>query len=234
MNSRSQQISIIVPVLNEQDLVEPLWTAIQGAIASDGVLEVIFVDGGSSDETVAKAKNVGARVLHSAKGRARQMNLGAREAQGNILYFLHADTLPPRGFDRSIIQSVDAGRDAGCFRMKFNSNSRFLKFFSWFTKINHRLCRGGDQSLFISRERFESLGGFNEDYKVYEDLEFIGRLYQTGRFHILPDYVITSARKYDQVGKYRLQYHFAVIHLKNYLGSPPDALYAYYRRHILP
>jgi rSAM/selenodomain-associated transferase 2 len=233
MNSNPRRISIIVPVLNEQELVKPLEHHIRRATTADGVLEIIFVDGGSSDSTVSRAAQLDALVLESGEGRAKQMNLGAQEARGDILYFLHADTLPPYGFDQAIINAVDAGTEAGCFRMKFDSNSRFLSFFAWFTRFNHWLCRGGDQSLFIKRSHFNDLRGFDENYRVYEDLEFIERLYRKNDFKVLPQYVVTSARKYNQVGKYRLQYHFAVIHLKNYLGASPEAIYAYYKRHIL-
>ena len=233
MNSNPRRISIIVPVLNEQELVKPLEHHIRRASTADGVLEIIYVDGGSSDNTVSRATQLDALVLKSGKGRAKQMNLGAQEARGDILYFLHADTLPPYGFDQAIIDAINAGMDAGCFRMKFDGNSRFLSFFAWFTRFNHWLCRGGDQSLFICEKLFTIMGGFDENYRVYEDLEFIKRLYQKINFKVLPQYVVTSARKYNEVGKYRLQYHFAAIHLKNYLGASPEAIYAYYERHIL-
>lgn len=226
------KISVIVPVLNEEDWVPALCTAIKENSDSYPDLELLFVDGGSTDSTAKQIRDSGGRVISSPKGRARQMNTGAREAKGDILYFLHADTLPPNGFDKAIREAVGAGRDAGCFRMKFESPSRFLAFFSWFTRVNHWLCRGGDQSLFITRDRFEALSGFNEDYIIYEDLELIRRLYKKGGFTVLPGCVITSARKYQRVGKWKLQYHFTVIHLKNYLGASPEALYQYYKRHI--
>ncbi|WP_419212711.1 glycosyltransferase [Maribacter sp. X9] len=80
-----------------------------------------------------------------------QLNLGARKATGEILYFLHVDTLPPKNFDLSILKEIEGENEVGYFRMRFNSTGTFLKFFSWHTKINHQICRGGDQSLFISK-----------------------------------------------------------------------------------
>lgn len=228
----SLKISIIIPVLNEAHLIQPLMAAVQkGASSADG-FELLFVDGESTDNTVNRIKELGGRIVHSEKGRARQMNLGARTASGDIYYFLHADTVPPKGFDQAIRDAVTSGRNAGCFRMKFDSTSWFLGFFSWFTRFNYWLCRGGDQSLFISSKYFEELKGFNEDYIIYEDLEFINRLYRQRNFTVLPQYVLTSSRKYEKVGKFRLQYHFGVIHLKNYFGATPKALYDYYKRHI--
>ena len=234
MKSRNNpQISIVIPVLNEAHLIQPLIDGIKKAASSVEDIELLFVDGGSTDATVDRIKECGRRVVLSEKGRARQMNRGAMEAGGDILYFLHADTAPPTGFDQAIRDAVNSGRVAGCFRMKFDSQSKFLRFFSWFTRFNFWLCRGGDQSLFISRKLFEDLNGFNEAYIIYEDLEFINRLYRQGKFSVLPQYVLTSSRKYEKVGKLKLQYHFGIIHLKNYLGSSPESLYEYYKRHIL-
>ena len=100
------------------------------------------------------------------------------------------------------------------------------------SRINIKICRGGDQSLFITKNLFEKSGRFNEDYLVYEDNEFIGRLYKIVPFKILPHYVKTSARRYEERGKMTLQYHFGIIHLKNYFGAGPEKLYDYYKRKI--
>ncbi|QLG47264.1 TIGR04283 family arsenosugar biosynthesis glycosyltransferase [Costertonia aggregata] len=196
------------------------------------IQEIIVVDGGSTDNTVNVALEAGASVIHSPVGRAKQLNMGAKYAQGNILYFLHADTSPPYRFDENILNAIKKDNTVGCFQMKFDSDSRFLNFFAWFTRINHILCRGGDQSLFITKNLFEKSGGFNEDYKVYEDNEYISRLYKLSSFTILPRHVKTSARRYEEKGEIKLQYHFGVIHLKNYLGAGPEQLYDYYKRKI--
>ena len=227
----SMKISIIIPVLNEENYISNILEYLADH-CTDGTSEVIVVDGGSIDATVSLAHRAGVKVLKSERGRARQMNLGARNAIGEILYFLHVDTFPPANFEKAIIKAVNDGYASGCFQMRFDSNSRFLRFFAWFTRVNHRLCRGGDQSLFISRELFDLSGGFDEDYQVYEDTEFITRLYKLDRFTILPQQVVTSARRYRHKGTYRLQYHFGMIHLKRLFGASPQKLHKYYLRYI--
>jgi len=232
MNSAHPTISIIIPVLNEEDTMGKVLTFIN-ANNSDNIKEVLVVDGGSSDASVAIASRMGAHVIEAPKGRAKQMNRGAKEAHGEILYFLHVDTLPAKDFDQLIRNAVQNGHEAGCFRMKFDSKSKFLAFFAWFTKLNFKVCRGGDQSLFITKRLFEKTGGFNESYIIYEDNEFTDRLYDYANFKILPRHVVTSARRYEERGEFKLQFHFGMIHLKNYFGAGPEKLYDYYRRNII-
>ncbi len=233
MKQSSPQISIVIPVLNEEICIGRTLDYLKKNSSLNNIREVLVVDGGSSDKTVQTALAHGAKVTSSPRGRAKQLNHGARHAQGEVIYFLHVDTLPPKHFDRSIMDAIYNGDKVGCFQMKFDSDSRFLGFFAWFTRINIKLCRGGDQSLFITKLLFEKSGGFNEDYVVYEDNEFIGRLYEMEPFKILPRHVKTSARRYEERGEVVLQYHFGMIHLKNYLGAGPEQLYDYYRRKIV-
>ena len=230
--SNKPSISIIIPVLNEESYIDRLLEYIQTNTSTGNIKEILVVDGGSKDGTIEAALKYDVFVLRSQKGRARQMNLGAKKAKGEVLYFLHVDTFPPKNFDKIIINAIQKGNTAGCFRMKFDSDSKFLSFFSWFSRINHKICRGGDQSLFITKGLFNKSGGYDESYKVYEDNEFIGRLYKLTNFIILPDQVRTSARKYEQIGNFKLQFYFGIIHLKNYLGADPEQLYQYYKRKI--
>lgn len=232
MKAKFPKISIIVPILDEADYIGKLLSCLQNKRTPEYVQEVLVIDGGSRDGSLKIAETYGATIIHSEKGRAKQMNLGARLAKAEILYFLHADTLPPENFVSHILGAVKDGFQAGCFQMRFDSNSKFLRFFAWFTRINHQICRGGDQSLFVTKKLFLSTEGFNEKYKIYEDNEFIGRLYKRTKFRILPLKVKTSARKYEKVGPFRLQYHYGIIHLKNYLGAGPEQLYEYYKRKI--
>ncbi|MEP3372127.1 MAG: TIGR04283 family arsenosugar biosynthesis glycosyltransferase [Maribacter dokdonensis] len=232
MSTPQPTISIIIPVLNEEKYIKDVLFSISANARTKCIKEILVIDGGSTDQTITNAEAYGATVLKSKKGRAAQMNFGTTNANGEILYFLHVDTLPPEGFDKEIIQEFKKGFEVGCFQMRFNSNSPFLKFFSWCTRINHHICRGGDQSLFITRKLFHLLDGFNESYIVYEDNEFIQRVYKLKPFKVISSAVTTSARRYEERGMIRLQYHFGIIHLKHRLGANPKDLYQYYLKHI--
>ncbi|ALM08063.1 glycosyl transferase family 2 [Sediminicola sp. YIK13] len=229
----SLKISIIIPVLNEAEHIAHVLKYLNDICNKDHVKEIIIVDGGSTDNTPAIAKEFGATLVHSEKGRAKQMNKGTKKATGSIFYFLHADTFPPKDFDTHIVNAVAFGNPAGCFRMKFDSNSWLLRASGWLTRINIKVCRGGDQSLFITKKLWERSEGYNESYIIYEDTEFIGRLYKLGDFKVLPQTVLTSARKYNKNGTIRLQYHFGVIHFIKLMGAGPERLYRYYKKNIL-
>ncbi|WP_343488002.1 TIGR04283 family arsenosugar biosynthesis glycosyltransferase [Allomuricauda sp. d1] len=227
------RLSVIIPVLNEQHMLDNLLRHLDNISFHRDALQIIVVDGGSTDNTIDIAKKHHVTILNSKKGRAAQMNTGAEYAKSDVLYFLHADTFPPRHFDKIVLKAVESRHTSGCFRMRFDSNNPILRFFAWLSRINHTLCRGGDQSLFVLKNIFHETGGFNESYLIYEDSEFIRRLYKTTNFKVLPQQVITSARKYHQKGWFRVQYHFAMIHFKNYLGDGPDELYRYYSKKLL-
>lgn len=231
--SNTPRISIIIPTYNEAEGLGQLLSHLNAIIDKTIVMEIIVVDGESTDITKKIARQQGVVVMESSKGRAKQMNFGAQIAKGDILYFLHADTFPKKGFELLILEAVAEGYEAGCFRMRFDTKNAFLRFFAYLSRINHSLCRGGDQSLFITRNGFLRNGGFNEHYFIYEDTEFIRRLYKNLNFRVLPEEVITSARKYREKGWLKVQFHFGMIHLKNYLGAKPDALYDYYERNLL-
>ena len=232
MPENKPHISIIVPVYNEETHIPKLAAHLLDHAHTKEDLEILIVDGGSTDDSRAIALDAALTVISSPKGRAIQMNRGAAMAQGDIIYFLHVDTLPPKHFDKSIRAAVQNGDKAGCFRMRFDTECRFLQFFAWFSRFNHQICRGGDQSLFITKQFFYELGGFDESYSVYEDSELINRIYKEVPFKILPETVVTSARRYEDHGAVSLQYHFGVIHMKNWLGAGPEQLYRYYKKNI--
>jgi hypothetical protein len=227
------KISIIIPILNEVDAIHRLLLHIDNAISKTIEFEIIVVDGGSTDGSQKEVlKHEKAILISSEKGRAIQLNAGAKIATGTILYFLHCDSYPPSNFDLLISEQVLKGNLAGCFRMKFDYVHPVLLVSQWFTRVNHISCRGGDQSLFITKYLFVKIGGYDEKYSIYEDNEICKRLYQNKQFIIIPNYLITSARRYRENGVWQLQYHFAVIHLKRRLGHTVESLLDYYKKQI--
>jgi rSAM/selenodomain-associated transferase 2 len=227
------KISVIIPVLNEENSIAKLLDYLLEIQNPKFTKEIIVVDGGSTDATLEVLKSYPSIiVLQSEKGRAKQMNFGAKKATSDVLYFLHCDTFPPKDFDAEISAKVQNKDFSGCFKMKFDSNHIVLKVSQWFTQFNHKSCRGGDQSLFVERNLFEKLHGFNENLTIYEDNEFISRLYKNSTFTVIQKTVVTSARKYHKNGVWKLQFHFLVIHLLNYMGYSNNTLQKYYSKYI--
>nr|WP_321232141.1 TIGR04283 family arsenosugar biosynthesis glycosyltransferase [uncultured Psychroserpens sp.] len=180
----------------------------------------------------ANASRTEVKLITSEKGRAKQMNLGSKSAKGSILYFLHADSFPPEGFDELIISEVNKGNQAGCFRLKFDSNHWWLRLASWLTQFRWRACRGGDQSQFITRELFDDIDGYDESFIIYEDNILINELYARNQFVVINKKINTSARLYHKHGVWKLQYHFWTIYVKKWFGASADDLYAYYKKYI--
>jgi rSAM/selenodomain-associated transferase 2 len=228
------KISIIIPVLNEANFIGDLLKHLQSNSHKENISEIIVVDGDSTDGTKEIVKSFEkVTLISSEKGRAKQMNLGAKTSKGAVLYFLHADAFPPKNFDHLILKEISKGNEAGCFRMQFNSNHWWLRLASWFTQFNWRPCRGGDQSQFISRDLFEDIGGYDEEYIIYEDNILINELYTRKQFVVINKKIRTSARQYKQIGIWKLQFHFWSIYVRRWFGASADDIYRYYKKHIV-
>ncbi len=205
-------ISIVIPVYDElQNLTTLLPYLAEHASCKT---EIILCDGGACPKTKALAEKYKVKYVQSQKGRAKQLNEGAKNAVGRIFYFLHADTFPPQNFEQKILEQTSL---AGSFRMQFDYSNAVLKFYSWFTRFNWKICRGGDRSIYVNRELFNNMNGFN-DIPIMEDYDMVNRLVKATRFNVIDAHVVTSSRAYLKYGVIKLQLVYGLIHLFWLLG----------------
>lgn len=222
------KLSIIIPTFNEEAAIGLLLLYLQQHTSPD--TEIIVADGGSQDATCAIVNVEGAQVVHcQQKGRGPQMNAGAAASTGDILYFLHADTFPPAAFETHIKQAVQQSIGSGCYRLRFDFPHWFLQLNAWFTRFDVDAIRFGDQSLFVRRDIFSSAGGFNEQLVLLEDQEVISRLRKIAPFAVLPQQVTTSARRYREVGVYRLQAGYFLVYGLYRMGVSQERLVRVYK-----
>lgn len=231
--THSVRISVVIPTFNEQETIAQLIAYLRECDPHGTLSEIIVADGGSMDNTLAEVARAGAYIVRCAgKGRAMQMNEGAQAATSEIFYFLHADSWPPSTFIVDISHALEQGFTGGCFRLKFDWDHWFLRANAWFTRFNVNWVRFGDQSLFLTRDMFERIGGFDTALCVMEDQEIVRSLRKIARFTVMDSHIVTSARKYRDNGVYRLQTVFCLICILYYLGVSQACLVWIYRKLI--
>lgn len=228
----TNSLSVIAPVWNEKTRL-PFWLSML-LEKKEGALEVIVVDGGSTDgswEWLQQQSQI--KVFQCEKSRAKQLALGAQKALGSLFYFVHVDTQLPQGFDMLIKKAHVNNHLAGCFRMRFAPHNPVgLRIAGWGTSWNHLLFRGGDQTLFVAREAYQAVGGFDATYSVCEDLDIIKKLYVHIGFTILPQKVVTDSRRFQQKGTVTLLFHFRILHFMHWWGANQQRLFDYYQKYV--
>lgn len=226
------KVSVIIPTLNEEQHLEKLLSYLQ-KYSADYLVELIIVDCGSTDRTLLIADEHAAKVITTdKKGRAHQMNVAANQAKGDVLYFVHADTMPPAGFDKLIAMNISSENQAGCFTSIFDWNHPFLRFCNFFSRLPFWFCRGGGQTLFVTKKLFNKLNGFDESMTIMEEYEFISRLKAKTRFKIVKRNAITSARDYKQNGAFKLQFIYACVFVLYASGASQDYMRNFVGRYI--
>jgi rSAM/selenodomain-associated transferase 2 len=222
------RLSIVIPALDEG---ANLARILPDLVARESGAEVIVVDGGSDDDSrdvVARIASV--RWLASPRGRARQMNAGARAAHGDAILFLHADTSLPVGAGAAILEALaDPGVVGGRFDVRLDGRRRLLAAVAWMMNQRSRLTgiSTGDQGIFVRRPVFDALGGY-ADIPLMEDIDFTRRLKRRGRVAALRLRVTTSARKWEREGVVRTIVLMWTLRLLYALGVAPLRLHRWY------
>ena len=241
------RLHIIIPVVDERENLRRLLPYLAGELAGRGTITV--ADGGSTDGTAdllghalagggAPGKSQVRYLSCGQQGRAPQMNEAAAldlDAY-DVLYFLHADTRPPGGFYDDIRRSVAEGYPAGCYRFRFDSSNPLLAINAFFTRFPRALsCRGGDQSLFLTRAVWQQLGGFDGSMQIMEDYDIIQRIWAAEiPFRVIPRYITVSARKYRANSWLRVQLANWKVFRMYKAGADEGEMIRLYRRRLRP
>ena len=222
------RISIIVPTLNEEMQIDKTLRALARL---GGDKEVIVADGGSMDATVILARAEGARVLEAPRGRGSQMHAGAMAATGDVLWFVHADTIPPgdalQEIEAALQNSMAVG---GNFGLVFDGASRAARQLTAIYPCLRvlGLCYG-DSGMFVRRTVYEKIGGF-EPLPLFEDLEFLRRLRKAGLFVHLPRRIVTSSRRFEKRNFAGMWLHWTILQALYWCGVSPHVLARWYRQ----
>ncbi|HED33302.1 MAG TPA: glycosyltransferase [Gammaproteobacteria bacterium] len=222
---KAQKLSIIIPSLNEAAHIRRTLSALQ-TLRKNGH-EIILSDGGSTDDTISLAESKVDICINSPRGRAAQMNAGAQYARGDILCFLHADTLPPQNIDAIIIQALNqSSKQWGRFDVRLTGKQFSFRIIE--RLMNLRSCISniatGDQGIFVYRDIFNRLSGFAE-IPLMEDIELSKRLRKISRalcIHKKP--LITSSRRWEENGITSTVLLMWQLRLRYFLGTPESVL----------
>ena len=223
------RLSIIIPVLNEREQLPSLLAGLQARLADT---EIIIVDGGSTDGTCEwLQQQAGMKIITSERGRGRQQNAGAALATGELLLFLHGDCLPPANPDDLIQQVLANQRNVGgAFLIRFaESQPASLALIA--KGINARTIltktATGDQGIFVRRENFQAVGGFAA-WPLFEDVDFVTKLKQQGKFVIVREAITISGRRYIANGPWHTTFLMYALRIGYWLGIHPTRLYQWF------
>ncbi|PMR72323.1 TIGR04283 family arsenosugar biosynthesis glycosyltransferase [Halomonas heilongjiangensis] len=226
--SATPRLSVIIPVLDEAAAIEARLDRLLGLWLCG--TEIIVVDGGSRDDTLAKACPVATRILQCPPGRAVQMNTGAHAARGSQLLFVHADTRLPRRTDLLIDRALAGKHCWGRFDIRLEGRHPMLPVIATAMNIRSRLTgiATGDQALFMTREAFTTVGGFPEQ-PLMEDIEMSRRLKRLSPPACLRHKVVSSGRRWEQQGAWATISLMWRLRFRYWRGASPEALAREYR-----
>jgi rSAM/selenodomain-associated transferase 2 len=225
------ELSIIIPSLNEAKHLPSLLNSLcnwQTKLQK----EIIVVDGGSTDETELAAAAFEVHFYRSKRGRANQLNFGATKAKGAYLLFIHADSLLSEKGLACISAFIEKGHAFGNFSLQFDREHWFLKLNAWFSRLSLTAFQYGDQALLVKADLFLQEGGYPEKYKLFEDQEIIRKLKRKANLVKMEASLITSARRYQKVGIYKLQFAYFLLYFFYRLGWSQRKLNGLYQKLI--
>ena len=214
-------LSVIIPTLNEDARIGRTIANVRLRLPE---AEIIIADGGSIDETIRISAATGVRIVHALRGRGVQCSAGAGAATGNVLFFLHADSLLPANASEVLAAYFSRPEVLiGTFRLAFDDSHPFLRVCSWCTRFDSVFTRFGDQGIVVRRDFYTALGGF-PGWPLFEDVELLRRARRETRVWSFPAEVTTSARRFRRYGPVRQQMRNGGLLLRFLLGTAPDEL----------
>ena len=220
-------VTIIVPTLDEEAHIIATLNALQQL---SGDKEILVVDGGSTDSTVGLVRSHGVTVLEAPRGRGPQMHTGALQASGDVLWFVHADSIPPPGALIEIDRALeDESVGGGNFGLLFDGMSRAARQLTAIYPILRvlGLCYG-DSGIFVRKRVYDQIGGFRP-LALFEDLDLLRRLRRAGRFVHLSCSIVTSSRRFEQRNFALMWMHWTSLQLLYWCGISPNLLARWYR-----
>ena len=223
-----KEISVVIPCFNEETHLPILLRKLY----SVGFVNVAIVDAGSTDSTVKVAKRYKAKIIYAnIKNRAFQLNLGAKSSNTALLLFLHADVQLPLNFTKHLLATVNSKRfDFANFRLQFNSNHWFLKLNEKFSHLKVGAFQFGDQGLIVRKPVLDSVNGFDENLIFMEGNDIVRRLRKDHHFTKIKLSLFVSARKYEDIGVYRLQYSYFIIYISARLGLKQKTIKRWFKK----
>ena len=222
-------ISVIIPVLNEANNILQVLQPLQKFREKN--IEIIVVDGGSDDSTLALVEPFSDIIEVTKKGRARQMNVGAKLARGDIYIFLHADTFLPDNFIDCIEKAFSDGRSCwGRFDIRLSGSASSLRIVEFFVNFRSRLTgiATGDQAIFVRAQAFRKLGGY-QNIPLMEDVALSKVLKQKAPPLCLKEKVLTSSRRWEEFGIWRTIFLMWQLRLAYFFGADPHHLVSKYK-----
>jgi rSAM/selenodomain-associated transferase 2 len=222
------RLSVIVPIWNEESALPLLLAELRDQCAVPDC-ELVLVDGGSTDGTQRLLRESGVAWIVSERGRATQMNAGAAASGAEVLLFLHADTQLPADWKAIVFEAIESGHVGGFFRVRLDSPRSILRVVGQLITLRSRLTgvATGDQGLFVTRQVFESTGGY-APLPLFEDVELTQRLKRFGSLARLDATVMTSARRWEHLGPWRTIVRMWILRAMYTLGTGPERLARYY------